>query len=386
LLAVKFQDESRDIASEYKGGLGRYSHLDQTITPPREQPLEFPTRPMIIDPLISAENNALPPIQSTGAYSDGGLSVKQENAHSRQTSRHHSHTGSDGSFLAPPSTSYSNPPEQTLTPPNETRDYLNSPEEVLFMQVFVEEVGLWMDSMDSMKHFSRLLPFHSLGEPMLLNAFLACGARHLTLVNPMYHEDKALYYYDTATTQLLRSLQNPDRDTVICATTAVILNVYEIMSERAMQRMNHIAGARALIKECGWNARSTGIGAACFWLNVGMELLSCLHFNWQVAWDPDQWGVDMEFQQETASGREEVWVHRMLYIVGKIANFRASIPRFQEASPHDEQIRLQSRFREWQRLKALCDSWNSNIPRTMHPMAYLYPSQTTTKSAFPEVW
>jgi len=36
------------------------------------------------------------------------------------------------------------------------------------------------------------------------------------------------------------------------------------MSERALQRMNHIAGARAPIKECGWSARSTGIGAACF--------------------------------------------------------------------------------------------------------------------------
>lgn len=254
------------------------------------------------------------------------------------------------------------------------------------MQVFVEEVGLWMDSMDSMKHFSRLLPFHSLGEPMLLNAFLACGARHLTLVNPMYHEDRALYYYDTATTQLLRSLQNPDRDTIVCATTAVILNVYEVMSERAMQRMNHIAGARALIKECGWSARSTGIGAACFWLNVGMELLSCLHFNWKLAWEPDQWGVDMDFQRETEFGNEETWVHRMVYIVGKVANFRASVPRFQKASPDEEQTRLEARCVEWQRLKDLCDSWNDNIPRTMQPMGYLHPSQNSSKSAFPEVW
>ena len=232
---VKFQDESREIASEYKGGLSRYAHLRQSITPPREQTMDFPPGALALDPLINDEVNALPPIQSTGQYADNGLVVEHE--HSRHASRH-SQAASDGSFLvAPPSSSYSNP-EQMLTPPNETRDYLNSPEEVLFMQVFVEEVGLWMDSMDADKHFSRLLPFHSLGEPMLLNAFLACGARHLTLVNPMYHEDKALYYYDTATTQLLRSLQNPDRNTVICATTAVILNVYEIMSERAMQRMN----------------------------------------------------------------------------------------------------------------------------------------------------
>ena len=375
---VQFQDESREIASEYKGGLDRYAPLEQAITPPQEQVPEFAMRTNFVDS-ISADN-ALPPIQSGGP----GISTTVE--HSRQNSHHHSHTNSEASYLpTAPSTSYGNP-EQTLTPPNETRNYLNSAEEVLFMQVFVEEVGLWMDSMDPMKHFSRLLPFHSLGEPMLLNAFLACGARHLTLVNPAYHEDKALYYYDTATTQLLRSLQNPDRDTVICGTTAVILNVYEIMSEKAMQRMNHIAGARALIKECGWNARSTGIGAACFWLNVGMELLSCLHFNWQVAWEPDQWGVDMDFQQEQQVGQEELWVHRMLYIVGKIANFRASIPRFQEASPHDEQVRLQSRFAEWQRLKNLCDSWNNSIPRTMHPLAYLYPGQTTSKSAFPEVW
>ncbi|ESZ90928.1 hypothetical protein SBOR_8674 [Sclerotinia borealis F-4128] len=367
--AVQFQDESREIASEYKGGLSRYAHIDRTMTPPREPTAEYPMRPVVIDPMM--QENALPPIQTTGTYMENNLGVKHEmvhSAHSRHTSRHLSHAGSEGSSYLTAPTTYSNS-DQIITPPNETRDYLTAPEEVLFMQVFVEEVGIWMDSMDPMKHFSRILPFHSLGEPMLLNAFLACGARHLTLVNPIYHEDKALYYYDTATTQLLRSLQNPDRDTVICATTAVILNVYEIMSERAMQRMNHIAGARALIKECGWNARSTGVGAACFWLNVGMELLSCLHFNWQVAWEPDQWGVDMDFSRESEVGREEIWVHRMLYIIGKIANFRASMPRFQEASPHDEHIRMQS-----------------SIPRTMHPMAYLYPSQTASKSAFPEVW
>jgi hypothetical protein len=335
-----------------------------------------------------SRNNALPPIQqqaTSNTYSENSAAVKQE--YPQGNNRYQSHSAGDSSYLptAPP-TGGSNP-EQMLTPTNESRDYLNNPEEVLFMQVFVEEVGIWMDSMDSMKHFSRILPFHALSESMLLNAILACGARHLTMVNPAYQEDRALYYYDTATTQLLRALQNPDRDTAICATTAVILNVYEIMCERALQRMNHIAGARALIKECGWSGRSTGVGAACFWLNVGMEFLSCLHFNWQVAWEPDQWGVDMDFSSEPEGfGREELWVHRMLYICAKIANFRASIPRFQEPSAHDEQIRLQTRYGEWQRLKGLCDSWNQAIPRTMHPMAYLPPYQTPSKSSFPEVW
>ncbi|TVY32792.1 Adhesion and hyphal regulator [Lachnellula subtilissima] len=386
---VHFQDDSREIASEYRGGRSRYAKFDQqSITPPQEHPVEYPARPIIRDPFGGEDNNALPPIQQHNVFhTHNRLAVNQDTVHSRQNSHHHSHAGSDGSYLAAPSSATFNDPEQqTPTPPNEPGRCLNTQDEVLYMQVFVEEVGLWMDSMDSNKHFSRLLPFHALREPMLLNAFLACGARHLTLVNPVYQEDKALFYYDTATTQLLRALQNPDRDTDVCATTAVILNVYEIMSERAMQRMNHIAGARALIKECGWNARSTGIGAACFWLNVGMELLSCLHFNWKLAWEPDQWGVDMDFHQETEFGKEEVWVHRMLYLVGKIANFRASIPRFREALPHDENIRLQARASEWERLKNLCDSWNEKIPRTMQPMAYLSPTQNASKSAFPEVW
>jgi hypothetical protein len=231
-----------------------------------------------------------------------------------------------------------------------------------------------------------VLPFYALQEPMLLNAFLACGARHLTLVNPAFQEDKALHYYDTATRCLLKSLQDPNRDTIICATAAVILNVYEVMSEKALQRMNHIAGARALIKECGWSARSVGIGAACFWLNVGMELLSCLHFNWQVAWNPDDWGVELDMTRDNRAGSEEMWTYKIVYITAKVANFRASIPRFTDANPTTQAMRLEDRCNQWNRLKDLCDAWNGSIPRTMHPMAYLSPYQTTTKSNFPEVW
>ena len=398
---VVFRDESCEIASEYQGGFERYAAMSQIQLSDGKHHSSFSFATNGVNPGAQLPQPPLPPIQPYPEPNPPAM-----NNHPREP--HTNSTGDGGSYsnhtFPPPQSSYSNP-EQTLTPPNDTQDYLNSPEEVLFMQVFVEEVGLWMDSMDPMKHvrspsraqsaclliadclqFSRLLPFHSLGEPMLLNAFLACGARHLTLVNPAYHEDKALHYYDTATRGLLKSLQDPNRDTVICATTAVILNVYEIMSEKPSQRMNHIAGARALIKECGWSARSTGIGSACFWLNVGLEVLSCLHFNWQVAWDPDDWGVDMDFSREAEVGREEVWTHRMLYIVGKVATFKASIPRVQESDPRDEQIRLQNRYTEWKRLKDWCDSWNESIPRTMHPMAYLYPYQTTSKSAFPEVW
>jgi hypothetical protein len=297
-----------------------------------------------------------------------------------------------------------------MTPPSEKavmmtggsvigeRDCLTTDEEIYFMQTFVEEVAIWMDSLDKDKHFRKMTPYLSLKSPMLLNAFLACGVKHLTLVEG-YKDDKALFYYDTATTQLLRSLQNPDRNTAECAATAVVLNVYEIMSEKPAKRMSHIAGARALIRECGWNAKSTGIGAACFWLNIGMEVLSCLAFNWQTAWDPDQWGLDLEFTGWTTEndvagcnpnslGDEELWVHRIFYIVAKIANFRANIPQFQEVNPHNEQMRQESRLAEWTRLRGMCDAWNKYCPRSMRPYGYAHkPSdKSLSESLFPNIW
>ncbi|KAK7996553.1 hypothetical protein PG989_004593 [Apiospora arundinis] len=464
--SVQFQDESRQIASEYRGGLGRYAKLEEQVATPPREPDQVPDLRRQSFNISRLEHQHGPPIDRR--YSTTNLASLQQSSHYREkaysqsdaySDGYQSRRNSDASFLALPNPSanrgyesllladpfgagkeehhrsqsrhtyrgsdvstaasiagmtVNNPPPSFRggghgpgqSPVAGEREYLNSPEELHFMQVFVEEVGVWMDSLDEKKHFSRLVPYHALKCPMLLNALLACGVKQLT-VTQQFNDDKALFYYDTATTQLLRSLQNPERNTAECATTAVVLNVYEIMSEKPTQRMSHIAGARALIRECGWNAKSTGLGAACFWLNVGMELLSCLAFNWQTAWEPDQWGVDMDFfssSSESSSnnnnsnsnnktdnnnnnnnndgvqglghGTEEMWVHRMFFIVAKICNFRANIPKFEKASPHDEQMRLQERYAEWQRLKGMCDTWNDACPRPMHPFGYLYPSQS----------
>ncbi|KAK8105078.1 C6 zinc finger domain-containing protein [Apiospora kogelbergensis] len=493
--SVQFQDESRQIASEYRGGLGRYAKLEQQVATPPREPDQIPDLRRQSFNIARLEQHHGPPIDRR--YSTTNLASLQQSTHYREKSYpqsdaysdgYQSRRNSDASFLALPNPSTNrgyesllladpfgagkeehhrsqsrhtyrgsdvstaasvagmtvgNPPQSfrgghgpgqspivppdtgMMTPTSDKageREYLNSPEELHFMQVFVEEVGVWMDSLDEKKHFSRLVPYHALKCPMLLNALLACGVKQLT-VTQQFNDDKALFYYDTATTQLLRSLQNPERNTAECATTAVVLNVYEIMSEKPTQRMSHIAGARALIRECGWNAKSTGLGAACFWLNVGMELLSCLAFNWQTAWEPDQWGVDMDFFSSSSEssnsnnhnkadnnsnnsnnndgvqglghGTEEMWVHRMFFIVAKICNFRANIPKFEKASPHDEQMRLQERYAEWQRLKGMCDTWNDACPRPMHPFGYLYPSQSRGGSSssggrptslFPNVW
>ncbi|PGH19558.1 hypothetical protein AJ80_03894 [Polytolypa hystricis UAMH7299] len=380
---VNFHDESREIASEYRGGFERYPAMKKQ--PPRKkQAMSYDFQgvmgaPTMTHQSLPAPNHLLPPFSEPPAPAIPEPIFQDDPQPAPPNSTFSEHSLPHSPF---------SPPKPSMLPSSNVRPCLNNAEEVLLMQVFVEEVGLWMDSMDALKHFTHILPFHSLGEPMLLNAFMACGARHLFLVNPSYGEDKALYYYNSSTRDLLSCLQNPDRDSVLCATTATVLNVYEVMCERNMQRMNHIAGARALIKECRWNAKSPGIGGACFWLNVGMELLSCLHFNWRMAWDPDTWDLDMNMSQSQGqvAGDEELWTHRMVYICAKIANFRATVPQFQGLDRGAHDMRLNQRIEEWNTYKNWCDDWTRCAPRSMQPLGYLQPWQTNSKSTFPEVW
>ena len=381
---VNFQDDSRDIASEYQGGLEKYHPLEPER---KRQRLESSNMSYdyghIAAPLLAHQE--LPAQQYSNTYAEPAHTID-----SNSTNQPYREATTTMASYADPNQGTRHPYQQTMSIPTGSAPgpyLLVDPYELLYLQVFVEEVGVWMDSMDPEKHFSRIVPFQAMKEPMLRYALLACGIRHLNLLNKTYPEEHALEYYNNATQLLLKSLQNPDRDSILCATAATILNVYEIMSETALQRMNHIAGARALIKECQWDANSTGIGAACFWLNVGLELFSCMHFNWSVAWDPDTWGINIHMDPQHVGGQEEEWTHKMLWILSKITNFRAeSQRRYHHGSAHAEQVRLRRRQSEWTFLKQFCDRWHKCVPPTMHAIGRVPAHMTRLRSAFPESW
>ncbi|RBR24447.1 uncharacterized protein FIESC28_02738 [Fusarium coffeatum] len=452
--AVEFQDESREIASEYRGGLGRYAPyspgLDDrydskeaiplvTGSHPREinaaterfqsssqQPFSYVrdnTTPRALDDLggpsgdaiklelsdsgqgiLSDVSNIATPPSSTRSVVTPRTELFPEQliAMRNRPSSHQAAVEDTGNLILPHlGTSPHN--ELLLEQAHEDdhihhpaiqnielvgRDILTSAEEVHYMQVFVDDVAIWMDSFNRDKYFARSIPHHALRSTMLFNALLACGVKHASLMSQENH-DKALFYYNTATTQLLRSLQNPDRNTAECATTAIVLNVYEIMSEKPAHRMSHIAGSRALVRECGWNAKSNGIGLACFWLNIGIEVLNCLAANWQTTWSPDEWGVDFpepDNHQHNEYGDEQTWVHRALYIVAKVTNFRATAGQFDDTSPQAERNWVGNRLSQWHELKRLCDGWNTRCPRTMHPFGYVKAVESTGKSVFPRIW
>ena len=158
---VNFQDESREIASEYKGGLSRYALLEREDVAQIEvkDDLQFDFSESIVGAPAMGHQHLPPqdtlPTASMPVFTETSQDMQGD---ARETHHGHSRSSTDSTYssqtvVPPPQPSY-HTSEQILTTQNESRSLLSSPEEVLFMQVFVEEVGLWMDSMDTYKHVS----------------------------------------------------------------------------------------------------------------------------------------------------------------------------------------------------------------------------------------
>ncbi|PHH60299.1 hypothetical protein CDD81_1889 [Ophiocordyceps australis] len=403
---VGFVDESLHIASEYRGGLKRYSTLTRPIAPGRRPQGQQRRAAKLREGYFEESVDIIirdSPVLSNGearhkfldkSFQSGQESAKQHNQSSETASIESLAKESQASSLslsrcAQESTSAANvcSPENMLADQGQ-RDFIGTQEELDFMRAFVDGVGTWMDSLDYDNHFSQEVPCRALASPMLLNALLACGAKHLALSDPRL-DDRAECYYNTATSQLLRSLQNRDRDSGECAAASIILCVYEVLSDKPAREMNHISGAKMMIKDCGWNATGVGMGSACFWFSVGLEVLCCLATNW-LPRDPDEWGLDMDWVNnhghQDSEQAHHVWLHRAFYIVAKAATFRARTLLFLDTDPHDQQARLASRLAEWQHLKWLCEVWDNQCPRSMHPVGYLPMPDQKSHSSFPRFW
>ena len=129
---VTFRDESRLIASEYVGGIERYP-------------------PEVAEPSLEKGNATGPCLTpSLSASFVHGFGTPQSGSLA-------------GPFSGPPNAPAFYDQSASFAPFRSTKDghinatnhtCLNNPEEVYLLQVFVEEVGLWMDSMDAVKHVS----------------------------------------------------------------------------------------------------------------------------------------------------------------------------------------------------------------------------------------
>jgi hypothetical protein len=155
---VTFLDESREIASEYRDGLSKYVALEERPSRARhsESGLGFEFSGAVMSPSMHHQP-ALPPIQGMlpDTFQNDPASLNfdahQSEGHHQHTHSHSESTYSGSNIPTTAGTSYGSA-EQQLVTSAEGRDYVRDPNEVLYMQVFIEEVGLWMDSGDAEKH------------------------------------------------------------------------------------------------------------------------------------------------------------------------------------------------------------------------------------------
>ncbi|KAJ6144626.1 hypothetical protein N7470_008521 [Penicillium chermesinum] len=373
---VTFRDDSRFIASEYVGGSERYPPIQP------ESPIQERRQ------LQQDAFNMMGPDQLASLFQ----SVAQSFDHAGLDSQSDFLFGADawhethlvpGDELLPHGTSNF---ARKLTLKQYSPSYLMDPEQSLLLQAFVDAVGPWVDCTDPAKHFTELLPLHAIDQPMLLKALLACGARHLSIGDPS-QEHKAAHYYEVASEDLLNSMQDPNRDSVLCTVVALALGIYEWMLPNTASTKNHLAGSRALIRECRWNAKTPSLGGACFWISVKIELLNCLQHNWLLSWDPDTWGIDMNMDHAQPHWKgDEVWLQRIIYICAKVLNFRATIQLWHPEDLIVSDSRRNEVLQEWNHYYALCEQWNNSCPRSMKPIFQIQPWQVESESHFPKIW
>ncbi|UKZ54627.1 hypothetical protein TrVGV298_008437 [Trichoderma virens] len=344
-----FQDDSRRIASEYEGGSNRYADTAHSQ---------------------ATSHNMMAQTQSPSP--DPGPSD-----HVLQGHIWHVYISPEGS----------NTTRSIYSDTTSEREFLDMPEHVRYMQIYVEEVAIWMDSFNKGKYFSECLPYRALDSPLLLYSLLACGIRRLSQRHPNMG-DTAAAYYSTANMQLFRYHENPERNIEECSIVAVILKLYNIMFREGPQSGGHSpAVLNSIISESQWNAESDGIGSACFWLNAYLDIVGSLEAGYCLF--VDSWSVNMDMPSDSSEvmthGGEDLWVQRILFILAKVISYRLCVLSFTDIDLLENRT-LENLLPEWKRLKQLCDQWNDACPRNMRPLGYMYPDQTENNSAFPKAW
>lgn len=153
---VNFQDDSREIASEYRGGLGKYSAIKNEAKPEpfsMRNDMAYDYGDAMGAPTMA--HQPLPPIG--GMLTNYSETTQGPYAQSTTTEPYHAHSHTNSTSTYADTLPTSQPCFSDQLPggngsDDQPRPFLETADEVLYMQVFVEEVGLWMDSMDAKKH------------------------------------------------------------------------------------------------------------------------------------------------------------------------------------------------------------------------------------------
>ena len=141
---LTFRDESRHIASEYVGGFEKYPSPEPDLPLENELPSQFELSD-VLSPSLQPRNDA-----STARVRVPRFGVPQTETVNMLTD-----DGYDPALPGKPHATFA--PSKYIIASRNVRRCFTSPEELSLVRVFVEEIGPWMDAMDTTKHVRRTL-------------------------------------------------------------------------------------------------------------------------------------------------------------------------------------------------------------------------------------
>ena len=146
---LTFRDESRHIASEYVGGFERYPSPEPDLPLENELPSQFE-----LSDVLS------PSLQPRSDVSTACARAPQFGAPQTETINMLADDGSQPTFYpVPPGQPHATfAPSKYIVASCNVRRCFTAPDELSLVRVFVEEIGPWMDTMDTTKHVRRTLP------------------------------------------------------------------------------------------------------------------------------------------------------------------------------------------------------------------------------------
>lgn len=144
---LTFRDESRHIASEYVGGFERYPSPEPDLPLENELPSQFELSD-VLSPSLQPRNDASTTRARTprfGAPRTEAVNMLADDEPIFYTA----HPGQPHATFGP---------SKHIVATRNVRRCFTSPEELSLVRVFVEEIGPWMDAMDTAKHVRLMLP------------------------------------------------------------------------------------------------------------------------------------------------------------------------------------------------------------------------------------
>jgi len=135
--------------------------------------------------------------------------------------------------------------------------------DIELLRVYLREPGIWVEALDSARHFTIVDMQHMMNCLPFKSAALALASTIKDMTDASCPAYKSLELYQKAITDLIRCRPMDDDGGVLAA--AVLLFVYEMMAAKDVNWRRHLQGCAGMFLSHNWNGSTPGLVGSCFW-------------------------------------------------------------------------------------------------------------------------